>query len=107
MMYFIVACFIALDLVTGIIKALKDKKFTSTTMREGLLHKCALVLCIAFGVLVDYGQVYLALGVSVPIAGAICTYITLMECGSIIENLGTINPSIIPNKLKSFFEKIN
>ena len=50
MMYFIVACFIALDLVTGIIKALKDKKFTSTTMREGLLHKCALVLCVAFGI---------------------------------------------------------
>lgn len=107
MMYAVVASFIALDFVTGLIKAFKNKNYTSTVMREGLFHKCGSILCVGFGTLVDYAQQFLDLGVTVPVAVAICTYIVLMECGSIVENLGEINPEIIPETLKAYFGKLN
>lgn len=107
MVYAIVGVFIVLDFVSGLIKAFKEKNYNSTIMREGLFHKCGSVLCITFGVLVDFTQGFLDIGITVPVASAICTYIVLMECGSIIENIGAINPEIVPNKLKSYFSKIN
>ena len=107
MVYIITALFIVLDLVTGLIKAFKEKSYTSTIMREGLFHKCGSVLCIVFGVLVDYAQSLIDLGVSVPVAITVCSYIILMEIGSIIENVCKINPQIMPNKLKVYFSKLS
>lgn len=63
-------------------------------------------MLLGFGVLVDYSQQYIDLGVNIPVSEAICTYIILMEVGSIIENLGAINPQIVPSKLKSYFLKL-
>lgn len=107
MVYLITGCFILLDLVTGLIKAFKNKEYTSSIMREGLYHKAGSVLCILFGVLVDYAQTIVDLGVSVPITLTICGYIILMEVGSVIENLCAINPEILPDKLKSYFAKLS
>ena len=106
MVYIITSAFILLDLITGLVKAFKEKKYTSTCMREGLYHKAGSVLIILFGVLVDYAQGYLDLGVSIPVAVSICAYIVLMEIGSIIENLATINPEILPDKIKAYFSKL-
>ena len=107
MVYCVVGCFIVLDFVTGIIKALKQKNFNSSVMREGLFHKTVSIICVLFGALVDYAQTLIDLGVNIPIALAICTYIILMECASIIENLGQINPQIIPDKLREHFGKLS
>ena len=107
MVYLITALFIVLDMVTGLIKAFKEKNYTSSIMREGLFHKCGSVLCILFGVLVDYAQTFVDIGVTVPVALAICVYIILMEIGSVIENICAINPEIMPDKLRSFFAKLN
>lgn len=107
LVYLVTACFIILDMVTGLIKAFKEKNYTSSIMREGLFHKCGSVICIVFGALVDYAQLYLDLGVNIPVAISICVYICLMEIGSIIENVVTINPAIMPDKLKAFFQKLN
>lgn len=106
-MYIITSVFILLDMVTGIVKAFKEKDYNSSVMREGLFHKSGSLLCIAFGVLVDYAQTLLDLGVNVPVAVSICAYICLMEIGSIIENVCKINPEIFPDKLKSFFTKLS
>lgn len=107
MIYLITALFILLDMITGLIKAFKEKAYTSSVMREGLFHKCGSVLCVCFGVLVDYAQSYLDLGVTIPVAIALCGYVVLMEIGSIIENVCKINPQIMPNKLKSYFIKLS
>lgn len=106
MVYLMVACFIALDFITGLAKAFKEKNYNSCTMREGLFHKTGSALCVVFGVLVDYGQQYIDIGVSVPVASAICGYIIIMECGSIIENIGAINPEIVPEKIRQLFGKL-
>lgn len=102
----VTALFILLDMVTGIIKAFKEKAFTSTIMREGLFHKCGSVLTVMFGFLVDYAQSVVDLGVSIPVGVTFCVYIILMECGSIMENLGKINPEILPKKLQEHFTKL-
>lgn len=107
MVYIITGGFILLDMVTGLIKAFKEKAFTSSIMREGLFHKVGSILAVVFGVLIDVAQGYIDLGVTIPVAFAICSYICLMESGSIIENVGKINPDILPEKLKSFFTKLS
>lgn len=76
-------------------------------MREGLYHKSGSILLIVFGLLVDYAQRFIDLGIDVPIAIMFCSYIILMEIGSIIENIGAINPEMIPQKLKSYFSKLS
>ena len=104
---FLVTCgFILFDMVTGIVGAFKDKQFNSSVMREGLFHKCGSIFAIIFGLLVDYAQTLIDLGVNVPTTVAICTYIILMECGSIVENVNKINPEIVPEKIKPYFSKI-
>ena len=101
--YAIEFAFIVLDFITGLIKALATHSFTSTKMREGLFHKVALLLCMILGFLVDHAQGYIDLGITVPVAAAVCVYICLMEITSIIENICKINPEIVPDKLASLF----
>ena len=101
--YAIAFAFIALDFVTGLIKALATHSFTSTQMRQGLFHKVALLLCMILGFLVDHAQGYIDLGITVPVAAAVCVYICLMEITSIIENICKINPEIVPDKLAALF----
>ena len=101
--YAIAFAFIVLDFITGIVKAFATNSFTSTKMREGLFHKVGLILCMILGGLVDFAQGYLDLGVSVPVAVAICVYICLMEITSIIENVCKINPEIVPDQLAALF----
>ncbi len=103
MIYAIVFAFILLDFVTGLIKAFATSSFSSTKMREGLFHKSGLILVILLGVLVDYAQGYLELGLTLPVAGSVCTYISLMETGSILENVCEINPQLLPTQLRQLF----
>ena len=100
MIYAITCAFIALDFITGMIKAIASSDFKSSMMRQGLFHKAGELLCIMLGVLVQYAEGFLDLGVNLPVAGAICTYIVLMEIGSAIENIGAINPELVPAKLR-------
>lgn len=99
MVYAITFAFIVLDFVTGLIKAVSSGKFKSSMMREGLFHKIGEILCIALGILIQYAEGYLDLGINLPVAGAICTYIVPMEIGSALENICAINPDLAASKL--------
>ena len=104
MIYAFTGAFIALDFITGMVKAIGTKNFSSTKMRQGLYHKVGLVLCIVLGVLIDYAQRVLDLGFSLPMATTICVYIVLMEIGSIAENILDINPELKGGKIAVLFE---
>lgn len=106
-LYLITFCFIVLDFSTGMIYAFYKKKYNSSVMREGLFHKFSSILSVVLGVIIDYAQAVVDLGFQLPVANSICAYIILMECGSIIENIGRINPNVIPAKVKSLFVKLN
>lgn len=97
----VVFCLMVLDFLSGTIAAIGQHDWKSRIMREGLLHKCSLLLCVALGVVLNFGQQYLDLGISIPAYQSICVYIALMETGSIIENICRANPDIVPEKLKA------
>lgn len=99
----VVLIFIILDVVTGIIKAVMKKELNSTVMRNGLFHKSAFLLAIAFAYACEYGMVFLDLGFTMPIVAAVCIYICLTETVSILENLGAINPELANNKFMELF----
>ena len=101
--YLITFCFIAMDYITGILKALYTGTFSSKIMRQGLFHKTALLLIMALGFMVDYAQKYVDLGATIPVGGALCAYIILMEIGSSLENLCQTNPELMPEKLCQVF----
>ncbi|MCD8147860.1 MAG: phage holin family protein [Clostridiales bacterium] len=107
MSYLITCAFIALDFITGLVQAIATKTFSSSIMREGLFHKVGLLLVILLGILIDYAQGYVDLGVTIPIAGAVCGYICVMEVGSSIENICKIDPDLMPDKLVALFGGLN
>lgn len=104
MQYAITAGFIALDIISGTLYAIKSKKWTSTRMREGFFHKMSIILFIALAILCDYGQQYLDLGFKIPITTGVLVYVCSMEFGSIGENIIKINPKLT-EKVKSYFTK--
>ena len=73
--------FSGLDILTGYIQAVINKNVDSKVMREGLLHKCLLIVAIVVGYIVEY-----AFGLS-AVASVITIYICIMEVMSIAENL--------------------
>ena len=94
------ALFMLIDVVTGLTKALKNKNFSSSKMRNGLYNKIGEVLAVAFSVVCEYASVY-NLGIdNLPLFEGVNIYIIIMEVSSIIENIVDINPG-----LKELFKK--
>lgn len=104
--FVITFAFIVLDFLTGIIFALMKGEFKSSIMRDGLVHKVGSVITIVLGYMIDYAQGFVELEVNVPVANSICAYICIMEIGSIVENIGQINPQIVPPTIKKHFAKL-
>lgn len=96
--------FIILDIITGVLRSIKQKVICSTMMREGLFHKSTYILIIALATLIEYATQYLNLGFEVPIIIPACIYICLTEVTSIIENLGGINEHLMNSKLLGLFK---
>lgn len=87
--------FMAIDVFTGVLKAVKNKELNSTKAREGIYKKASFILFIAFGYLADYAMNYVDMGFNLPAAATICTLIVVTEAISILENLGKINPDLV------------
>ena len=96
-------CFIAFDVLTGWLKALATGTTNSSIMRKGLFHKVGELLAIVFGYGCELAFPYVGVNIGLPVAGAICTYIVLMETASIVENLSHISPRLA-NALSKFFD---
>lgn len=87
--------FMLIDVLTGVLKAVKNKELNSTKAREGIYKKASFVLFIAFGYLADYAMQYVNMGFNFPAAATICTLVIVTEAISILENLGKINPELV------------
>ena len=92
--------FIVFDSISGNIAAVANHIWKSSIMRKGLYHKFGSIMLVALAYLIDYAQKFVDLGFRVPIAAGVCVYIILMELGSIIENIGKINPDLLPNQIR-------
>lgn len=87
--------FMAIDVFTGLLKAIKNKELNSTKAREGIYKKASFILFIAFGYLADYAMDYVDMGFNLPAAATICALIVVTEAISVLENLGKINPDLV------------
>lgn len=93
--------FNGLDLITGIVGAIRDgEQIKSSKLRDGLFKKVGFVCCYALGVLINYAENLLPLPFGVALVPVICTYTIITEVVSIIENISKINSDILPDKLK-------
>lgn len=90
----ITIAFIAFDVLTGWLKAYITATLNSSVMRTGLLRKIGEILAELFGYMCQYTLPMIGLKVDVPFAGAIATYIVIMETASIIENICAMNPNL-------------
>lgn len=93
--------FNGLDLVTGIVGALRNgEQIKSSKLRDGLFKKVGFIFCYTLGIAINYAESYLALPFGVDLVPVICTYAIITEVVSIVENISKINPDILPEKLK-------
>lgn len=97
----VVCVLMVLDFLSGTVAALIAHDWCTKVMREGLLHKCSLILCLVLGVVLNFAQRYMDLGITIPVYQSISVYIALMEAGSVIENVCKANPNMVPEKLRA------
>lgn len=92
--WIVVSAAILLDIITGLIKAFYTKSFSSSVMRQGLFHKLGELL--AMGILYGVQIAFPLIGVEaqLPLFPAGVGYCTLMELGSILENLRAFTPGL-------------
>lgn len=95
--------FNALDLVTGMIAAIRSKEIQSSKLRDGLFKKAAFILCYFLAWLIDaYGNT-VGFSIGVPVLPVIVLYVVTTELVSIIENIAKINPDLLSSKLLEMF----
>lgn len=95
--------FNALDLITGIITALKNKDIQSAKLRDGLFKKVGFILCYFVAWLVDTYGTRIGFQFGISILPIIILYACTTELVSILENICKINPDILPEKLMELF----
>jgi phage-related holin len=95
--------FNGLDLITGIVGALRDgEQIKSSKLRDGLFKKVGFIFCYTLGIVINYAENYLTLPfAAVDLVPVICTYAIITEVVSIVENISKINHDILPDKLKA------
>lgn len=97
-----VMMFIGLDVISGMAKAFFTTGFDSSVMRQGFYHKLGEVLAVGLLVAADFCLPIVGVNVKVSFSAIGCAYFALMEIGSIIENIGTINPELVGPLTKIF-----
>ena len=93
---------ILLDIISGLLKAIKSGNVKSSIMKEGLLSKASEVFVMVMALIIDKGAPYLGVNLNLPLLQCIGIYICIMELFSIIENIGALNPALA-KKLQNIF----
>lgn len=95
--------FNALDLITGLVSAVKIKDIQSSKLRDGLFKKVGFIFCYFVAWLVDTQGNVIGFQLGVTILPIIILYVCTTELVSIIENISKINSDILPEKLMELF----
>ena len=100
--------FMALDVVSGLLKAAKSGTVSSSVMRQGLFAKSGSILVLGLAALVDFTVSKIDVGfINGAITATYAVYIVAMETTSIIENACEINPDLKKAKLLQIFANSN
>lgn len=101
----VVLVFIVMDIVTGIAKAFATSGFDSSIMRQGFFHKLGEIFAVTLALIADIGLPEIDVPLDAELSGLCCVYLVLMEIGSIVENIGAINPDLV-GPLDNIFAKL-
>lgn len=102
---FLVCAFILADILTGLLKAFSGEGYQSSIMRQGLWHKLSEIVSVLFCILCDQTLPRLDIVLPFRLVDGVTIYIILMEIGSVVENIGIMNPEI-GKYLSGIFEKV-
>lgn len=92
------------DMVSGIIQAVMNREFRSSTMRTGLGHKAVLALIILLAICIEILSAHVAgLGFGGVTIYVVCVAI-IMEVASIMENLCKAYPELADLPVMKIFE---
>lgn len=103
----IALAFNGLDIITGIISAVKSKTIKSSKLRDGLFKKVGFILCYFVAWLIDTKGSMVGFQFGVPLLPIIILYVCSTELVSILENISKINTDILPEKLMELFHISN
>lgn len=95
-----------LDFLTGIILAVKNKKFKPSVARNGIFKKSAYIILYILGTILTYYGKYIGFTDTTAITILIATNVSIAEVSSIVKNIGKINSKIVPNKIMNIFEEV-
>lgn len=97
-----------LDIMTGVIKAAKNKNFSSKDMKKGLYKKAG-EFFLLFALILGQ-RVGIIVGIDIPVAPIFIGAFSFKDLGSIIENaidIGVGVPSIVKKWFKIANDSIN
>ena len=83
-----------LDIIAGLLRAITQGEFSSSKMREGLGHKATCLLVIMLAVVMQALALHITRMPAFPATAVICTYIIIMEVGSIWETVVLAYPAL-------------
>ncbi|MDF2871089.1 MAG: holin [Anaerocolumna sp.] len=94
--------FVALDYITGILLAIRDKKISSEVGYKGIVRKFLIFLIVSMGNIIDN----YVLGTGSTLRTLVIMFYLTNEGISILENAGQLGLPI-PKKLREAIEKLN
>lgn len=103
MMISVALVFNALDLVSGVIAAVKNRNLKSAKMRDGLFKKAGFLLVYFLAFLIDFEGAKIGFNIGVATLPIVVSFACLTEVISIIENISKINSDLLPEKLLNLF----
>lgn len=95
--------FNGVDLLTGLIGAIRKHDVESSKLRDGIFKKIGFLICYALAFLLDNYGGTIGINISVNILPIVIAYVVFTEVVSIIENISIINPDLLPDKLMDLF----
>lgn len=101
----------AIDYITGLIKAYMQKELSSKKGMIGIFKKFAYILVVVVGIIADYlcklfiAEFDINFTFTIPIALLLAIWLTINELISILENLNAINIPI-PKFLQTLISKL-
>ena len=95
--------FVAVDYVTGVLRAIVEKKLSSRIGAHGIAKKVAIFLVVGIGHLID---TYLINGTGAPLRTAVIFFYIANEGVSLLENATAIGLPV-PEKLKDVLAQLH
>ena len=98
---------VLLDVLFGVSNSFIHKDFSSTKLREGLVHKLSEFGVVAMAIIID-GLFFAGfdLGFNGPILSFFLLCLIVMEIGSIMELMTEINPDLAKNRIFRLLESV-